>query len=155
MYCPTCGAQAQLLSFCKHCGSSLPVDATFDEDAQSEKTIGAVVWVIVGATITILGMCLGALVLMSDKAIDFRLGSFFVILAFAALLLVDGVLFWRLLQLKRGFDDARDFLRTTGGAIDLHSGVRTRALEEPPDSVQGVSESNREFEHSRNEGERR
>jgi len=110
--------------------------------------------VMVGATITILGMCLGALVLMSDKAIDFKLGSMFVVLAFAALLLVDGVLFWRLLQLKRGLDDARGFLRMNGAATELRAGVRTRALEEPLDAVHDVSQDAREFEPTSREGER-
>ena len=43
-------------------------------------------WVIVGTTITLLGMALGALVLMNNDQINERFGMAFVILTFVALL---------------------------------------------------------------------
>ena len=47
-----------------------------------ETTTDTLAWVIVGTTITLLGMSLGALVLMKNGSIDVTLGKAFVILSF-------------------------------------------------------------------------
>lgn len=74
MYCPTCGAQlAQALSYCNHCGANLGTSQVQSEAAGT--AIDTLMWVIVGTTITLLGMALGALVLMKNGAIDERLGD--------------------------------------------------------------------------------
>jgi hypothetical protein len=67
----------------------------------TEPAIDTLLWVIVGTTITLLGMALGALVLINKSEINERLGMAFVILTFVALVVSDGVLVWRLLNLKR------------------------------------------------------
>ncbi|HEU4390413.1 MAG TPA: hypothetical protein VFV34_21595, partial [Blastocatellia bacterium] len=77
--------------------------STLKSDGQGTAgtAIETLLWVIVGTTITFLGMALGALVLMNKGEIDERLGTAFVILTFVALLVSDGVLGWRLLNLNR------------------------------------------------------
>ena len=149
MYCPTCGVRlAEGLSYCKQCGGSLRTVQNADVTRTAEKTIDSLVWVIVGTTITILGMGLGALVLMRDRRIDFALGTIFVILSFAAFLLVEGVLVWRLLQLSKGSKKARASVQSTSSP-DEFANIRTNALQEPPQSVPGVTEqTTRSFERS-------
>lgn len=149
MYCPTCGSHlAEGLSYCKHCGSSLRTDQNTEESRGPDKTIDSLVWVIVGTTITILGMFLGALVLMRDGRIDFALGTVFVILSFVAFLLVESVLVWRLLQLSKGTKKLPGSVQSTPCPDEL-SDVRTNALQEPLQSVPSVTEqTTRHFEPS-------
>src|SRR5947208_9319133 len=98
MYCHTCGARlAQALSYCNHCGANL---STLKDQGQAGTAIDTLLWVIVGTTITLLGMALGALVLMNNGTINERFGMAFVILTFVALVVSDGVLVWRLLRLR-------------------------------------------------------
>ena len=102
MHCPTCGARlARALTYCNHCGANLSTFKVDGNAGKAETTTDTLVWVIVGTTITLLGMALGALVLMKEAAIHQGLGIAFVILSFVALVLVDGVLLWRLLHLNR------------------------------------------------------
>jgi hypothetical protein len=115
-----------------------------------------VIWVIVGTTITILGMCLGALVLMKDRAIDFALGTVFVILSFVAFVLVEGVLIWRLLHLNKGAKDTSGLAQEKYAHVEELDGERARALREPLESVPSVTEqTTRSFEPSYREDEQR
>ena len=138
-YCPNCGVElSQAMSYCNRCGAQLAESLNHSTPGSLETTTDTLVWVIVGTTITLLGMSLGALVLMKNGSIDVNLGKVFVILSFAALVLVEGVLLWRLLSLgnlkKQGFvqrpkDDFRkEGLKTAG------------ELSPPPDSLGTVTE---------------
>jgi len=97
-------------------------------------------WVVVGTTITILGMALGALVLINEGKIDAELGRVFVILSFVMLLMVEGILVWRLLQVnkrnqqQRGLTDSRV---KENAALD---GVESRLLSDPGEPVSTVTE---------------
>src|SRR5258708_37496021 len=103
MYCHTCGAPlAQALSYCNHCGANLNTLKVQDQAGTAATAIDTLLWVIVGTAITLLGMALGALVLMKNGAINERLGMAFVILTFVTLVVSEGVLVWRLLPLQRG-----------------------------------------------------
>jgi hypothetical protein len=103
MYCHTCGARLpQALSYCNHCGADLGTLKDQGQAGTAGTAIETLLWVIVGTTITLLGMALGALVLMNNGAINERLGTAFVIVTFVTLLVSEGVLAWRLLQLNRG-----------------------------------------------------
>jgi hypothetical protein len=96
MYCPTCGTHlAEPLSFCKQCGASLET-LTRTGDSSHAKTIETLGWVIAGTSITLLGMALGALVLIKEAKIDAGLGTIFFILSLVGFVLVEGVLLWRL-----------------------------------------------------------
>jgi hypothetical protein len=157
MYCPTCGAQlAEALSYCKHCGASLPSGKGGDQIDSAETTIDTVTWVIVGTTITILGMGLGALVLMKQGQIDAGLGSVFVMACFAALLVVDGVLVWRLLRLNKAKKEMHALVQAEAPDVEEPRPAQTRALREPGDPVPSVTEqTTHTFEPSYREGERR
>jgi hypothetical protein len=150
MYCPTCGTQlAQALSYCNHCGANLRAMKGVDEGKMPGKTVDSLIWVIVGTTITILGMCLGAMVLMKDRAIDFALGTVFVILSFAAFVVVEGILVWRLLHLNKGAKETRGLAQVKGSDAEEQDAVRTRALHEPAEPAPSITEqTTRTFESS-------
>ena len=99
-------------------------------------------------------MGLGALVLIKKGEIDAGLGSVFVIACFAAMLVVDGILVWRLLRLNKAAKESRT-LAQVPEAEELHA-PRTRALREPSEPVPSVTEqTTRTFEPLYREGERR
>jgi zinc-ribbon domain len=157
MYCPTCGAQlAEVLSFCKHCGASLPTAKGGDQIDPAETAIDTLTWVIVGTTITILGMGLGALVLMKQGQIDAGLGSIFVIACFAALWVVDAVLVWRLLRLNKANKERRTLAQAEAPKAEEPSPAQTRALRDPGEPVPSVTEqTTHTFEPSYRDRERR
>jgi hypothetical protein len=155
MYCPTCGVRlAQALSYCNHCGTNLSTLKFNGKARKAETTTDTLVWVIVGTTITLLGMALGALVLMTDKAIDERLGSAFVILSFVSLVLVEGVLLWRLLHLNRVNPKPWPLAQPKDLSTDELEPGSARALHAPAVSVPNVTEqTTRAFEPSYKNGE--
>lgn len=60
MYCATCGAQLlQPLSYCNHCGANLIAAKVPGDVGARGASVDTLVWVIVGTTITLLGMALG------------------------------------------------------------------------------------------------
>lgn len=102
MYCPSCGSQLmQSLSYCNRCGVNLQVSRISEELMPPGKNIEIVLLAGVVATITILGMILGALVLMNNGAINDKLGTAFVIVSILSLLVIDGLIAWRLLSPTR------------------------------------------------------
>jgi hypothetical protein len=118
--------------------------------------IDTLLWVIVGTTITLLGMALGALVLMNDGAINERLGMAFVILTFVALVVSDGVLVWRLLHLKRGAEEIRTDPQLNDLSTEEPDRSTARALHEPLEPVSSVTEpTTRTLEPSYDKAERR
>jgi hypothetical protein len=122
----------------------------------TEPAIDTLLWVIVGTTITLLGMALGALVLINKSEINERLGMAFVILTFVALVVSDGVLVWRLLNLKRGAKEihAAPHLNELS-SVELNPST-ARALHEHREPVSSVTEqTTRAFEPSHGKGERR
>ena len=117
--------------------------------------IDTLLWVIVGTTITLLGLALGALVLINNGDINERLGMAFVILTFVALVVADGVLVWRLLHLKRGAEKIRAVPRPNDLSNEELDPLTARALNEPLDPVSSVTEhTTRAFEPSYRKGER-
>ncbi len=144
MYCPTCAAPlAQALSYCNHCGANLSTLKEQGQAGTAATAIDTLLWVIVGTTITLLGMALGALVLMKNGAIDEGLGRAFVILTFVTLVISEAVLLWRLLHLNR---DSTDELNPS----------TARALHEPLEPVSSVIEhTTRTLEPSYDKDERR
>jgi hypothetical protein len=157
MYCQTCGGQlAQALSYCNHCGANLSPLKLQGQARAAETEVSTLVWVIVGTTITLLGMALGALVLMHDGAINERLGTVLVILTFLALVVSDGVLIWRLLQLNRRAEEMRTVPQMNELSHEKPNPVTQRALPEPLEPVSSVTEeTTRAFEPSYGKGERR
>jgi hypothetical protein len=148
MYCPECGARLErTLNYCKQCGADLTVLNADRESVNAATTTDSLVWVIVGTTITFLGMVLGAMVLMKDGSIDETLGTAFVILSFATLLFVEGILLWRLLRLNRVSQGTRRAAQFEGFDTPEMGPATERSLPEPAPSAPGVTEhTTRNFE---------
>lgn len=157
MYCPTCGARLpQPLRYCNHCGANLGTLKAQSEAKLAGTAIDTLVWVIVGTSITLLGMALGALVLMKNGAIDEGLGIPFVILSFVAVVVVEGVLVWRLLHLNRVAQDTRALTELKDLSTEELGPAPALALHEPDESVPSVTEqTTRTLEPSYREDERR
>ena len=157
MYCHTCGVRlAQALSYCNHCGANLSGLPVQDKTTTAAMAIDTLLWVIVGTTITFLGMALGALVLIKEGKIDERLGKTFVMLTFFALVVSEGVLVWRFLQLNRAAK-GMSAVPQPGDAGREEPELKTvRALNEPLEPVASVTEqTTRYFEPISRQGERR
>jgi uncharacterized paraquat-inducible protein A len=157
MYCQTCGARLeQALSYCNHCGADLGKLKVEDQAGTTAMAIDTLLWVIVGTTITLLGMALGALVLIKNGAINERLGMAFVILTFVSLVVAEGVLVWRLLHLNRGAKEIRSVSQLHDLRTEEPDPLITRALQEPLEPVSSVTEqTTRTLEPSYGKGERR
>ena len=157
MYCQTCGGQlAQPLSYCNHCGADLGTLKVQGQAGTAETAIDTLLWVIVGTTITLLGMALGALVLIKHGAINERLGMAFVILTFISLVVAEGVLVWRLLHLNRAAKETSPVSKLSDLSIEEPNSVTARALHEPLEPVSSVTEqTTRTLEPSYGKGERR
>src|SRR4030095_13763058 len=141
MYCHTCGGRLeQSLSYCNHCGANLSTLKVQDQAETAGMAIDTLLWVIVGTTITLLGMALGALVLMNNNAINERLGMAFVILTFLARVVSDGVLVWRLLHLNRGAEEIRAAPKPNDLSIEESNPLTERALQEPLEPVSSVTQ---------------
>src|SRR5678815_1505667 len=156
MYCQTCGGRlAQSLSYCNHCGANLSTLKVQGQVGTTGTAMDTLLWVIVGTTITLLGMALGALVLMSNGQINERLGMAFVILTFVAMLVSDGVLVWRLLNLHRGAKEIDGANALNELSTESSTPSTVRALDEHFEPVSSITEhTSRAFEHSYNKDER-
>jgi len=157
MYCHICGGRlAQALGYCNHCGAHLSTQKVQGQAGTASVAMDTLLWVIVGTTITLLGMALGALVLMKNGAINERLGMAFVILTFVALLVSDGVLVWRFLNLNRCAEEVSDVADLNELSSEEPNALSARALREPLEPVSSVTEqTTRAFERSYGKGERR
>jgi len=157
MFCHTCGTQlAQPLSYCNHCGADLSTLKTQDLADKTETAIDTLQWVIIGTTITLLGMALGALVLIKNGAINERLGTAFVILTFISLVVAEGVLVWRFFQLSRSAKETRTVPQLSDVIAGQSDPLITRALQEHLEPVSSVTEeTTRTLEPFYGKGERR
>ena len=148
MNCPTCGTQlAQALSYCNRCGAHLSTVKDHSESKPSGKTVDPLVWAIVATTILILGMSLGALVLMKDGKIAEGLGTAFVILCFLTLPVVEGLLAWQLLRLHKRAPEAGGTTQRGDPKTHELDAAPALSLPEPVDPVPSITEeSTRAFE---------
>lgn len=107
MYCPTCGAQlAQALSYCNRCGANLSLVKDQGGSKAPGKTIENVMGSMVSTAIPILGLILGALVLMKKGHIANELGIVFVLLSALTLLVLEGIFAGQLRRLNKGVKEA-------------------------------------------------
>ena len=157
MYCHKCGARLpQALSYCNHCGANLGTSKDQGQVGTAGTAIETLLWVIVGTTITLLGMALGALVLMKNGAINERLGTAFVILTFVALVVTEGVLMRRLLHLNRGAEEIRTLSQLNEPSAEEPDRSTARSLPEHLEPLSSVTEqTTRASEPSYRKGERR
>ena len=157
MYCQTCGVElANALSYCNKCGANLGTLKVQDQANAAATTIDTLLWVIVGTTITLLGMGLGALVLINKGEINERLGTAFVILTFVTMVVLEGVLVWRLLHLSRDTEKIRAASQPNDLSTNELNPLTARALHEPLEPVSSITEeTTRTLEPSYGKGERR
>lgn len=160
MYCPSCGIQlAQALSYCNRCGANLsPLKdlsttitpgAPLHETVPQPRTLNSLIWAIVVTTIIVLGMGLGALVLMRDGGIDQGLGRIFVILCFVTLPIIEGLLVWQLLSSNRRVKRLSGQVQEQTSSPDQLSASTARSLAEPVEPMPSVAEhTTRAFEPS-------
>ena len=168
MYCPLCGTQlAQALSYCNRCGANLsPLKDTSSstttthsapagETVPQPRTLNSLIWAIVVTTIIVLGMGLGALVLMRDGSIDEGLGRIFVILCFLTLPIIEGLLVWQLLSVNRRVKRVSVQVQEHASPQDELGATTARSLSEPGEPIPSVTEhTTRAFEPSYRSRER-
>jgi hypothetical protein len=156
MDCHKCGARlVQALNYCNHCGANLSALKVEGDAGTAGVAIDTLLSVIVGTTITLLGMALGALVLMKKGQIDGRLGTALVILTFAALVVVETLLVWRLLHLNSGARKTRAVPQLSDLETEKPAPLTGRAIHELAEPVPSVTEqTTRAFEPSYRKGER-
>jgi hypothetical protein len=136
MYCSNCGKQLpQALSYCNHCGANLKPVKGPGEITPSPTMAESLVWAIVATTITVLGMILGALVLMKDGRIPEGFGGAFVLAGLLALLGIDGIFIWRLFQVDKKIKERGDAAQRKGFNTEELSAAEARRLPAPPPSV--------------------
>lgn len=160
MYCPSCGIQlAKTLSYCNRCGANLsplkdintPITAgaPAHETVSQPRTLNSLIWAIVATTIIVLGMGLGALVLMSDGRIDEGLGRIFVILCFLTLPIIEAVLIWQLVSSNRRVKRLSDQVQEHASQPNQLGATTARALSDPGEPIPSVAEhTTRAFEPS-------
>ena len=118
----------------------MSVSKTQRQTDSREMAIDTLLWVIVGTTITLLGMALGALVLMNQGQINERLGMAFVLLTFVSLVVSDGLLVTRFLRLSRVAERKRAGSHANELSPEEPTPVTARALHEPLEPVSSVTE---------------
>ena len=148
MFCPSCGSQLmQSLSYCNRCGASLDLAKTSNETELQPKNVEIMLMAVVAATIIILGMILGALVLMKNGAIAEHLGSAFVVVSFLSMLVIDGLIVSRVISPARRADKR-------GLAAQPKELNTARGLELGPPAPTVTEQTTRSLEPSYTEDER-
>jgi hypothetical protein len=136
MYCSRCGNPLkQALSYCNRCGASLNSVKDSGETNPSPTLVESLVWAIVATTITVLGMVLGALVLMKGDRIPQGLGNAFVLAGLLALLGVDGIFIWRLFQAGKKIKERPDAAQRKDFTTEELNAAEAQSLPAPPPSV--------------------
>jgi hypothetical protein len=139
MDCPTCGAQlAQAQSYCNRCGANLSLVKGQGETKAPGKTIDNVLGSMVSTAVPILGIILGALVLMKKGHIAEGLGIAFVILSALTLLVLESIFVGQLRRLNKGVKEAGGIARPKDFKTEEEVGAR--ALGAPVEPVSSVTE---------------
>jgi len=108
MYCPSCGAALMKeMSYCNRCGLDLSVIKGSSNSKSLEKSIESIVWSIVLATATVLGIMVAVMALMKGFELRGEVVVLFMALMFLILLGINGVLIWQLLRLNSLAKEAR------------------------------------------------
>ena len=138
MHCPTCGSQlTDTLSYCNRCGANLR--AIKQQSPIKPRGVDSLVGAMVFNTIALLGMILGALVLIKGAFIGETVGMAFVFLSLLALLVIDGLLIRQLRRINKGYQERNINAQSTVSKEEIGSG-RARTLPQPVESMQSVTE---------------
>lgn len=138
--CPTCGIELlHTMSYCNRCGANLVPLKDHGEVVPQLIPINSLIWAIVVTTIVVLGMGLGALVLMRDGRIDEGLGRIFVILCFLTLPIIEGLLVWQLFSSSRRVNRFSTKVQENFSQPDQLGATTARLLSEPREPVEPIS----------------
>ena len=108
MYCPACGAAlTQEMNYCNRCGIDLSVIKGIGNSKSLEKSMESIIWSIVLATATVLGIMVAVMALMKGFELSGGVVVIFMALMFLILLGINGVLIWQLLRLNNLTKEAR------------------------------------------------
>ena len=136
MYCPSCGAAlTKEMSYCTRCGIDLSVIKGSSNSKSLEKSIESIIWSIVMATATVLGIMVAAMALMKGFKLGGEVVVLFMALMFLVLLGIDGVLIWQLLRLNSLAKEARSASQLERHEMKELGATREQALIEPRMSV--------------------
>lgn len=95
------------MSYCNRCGLDLSVIKGSSNSKSLEKSIESIVWSIVLATATVLGIMVAVMALMKGFELRGEVVVLFMALMFLTLLGINGVLIWQLLRLNSLAKEAR------------------------------------------------
>jgi uncharacterized protein (DUF983 family) len=147
MYCSSCGGsivQAQGLTFCNHCGSRLALakrdDVMKPRDINPESLVWAIVAIFVGGLAIIIGL---AAVLQNVLHLNLGLISFFLLVSFSLMTIIEATFIWRFIAGSRSRVDNESPELAATAKPELGS-VPAKALAEPLHSV--TDQTTRSFE---------
>jgi hypothetical protein len=138
MYCSTCGvAVAQGLSYCNYCGAKLNGEKGDSHIKSSELRAESLI-ISAMVALFILGLLAITVLMGVMKAVlDLNVGQIFTftLLSFLIMLLIEGVLVWRLMRRKRDTEEASDTALSKGQVTKELDAAQARMLPEPVPSV--------------------
>jgi hypothetical protein len=136
MYCPSCGAAlTKEMNYCNRCGIDLSVIKGSHNSKSLEKSIESIIWSIVIATATVLGIMVAVMALMKGFQLGGEVVVLFMALMFLILLGINGVLTWQLSRLNSLAKEARSASPLESRETIALGAKRERTLVEPRMSV--------------------
>lgn len=139
MYCSSCGASVeQGLSYCKHCGAKLNGEKGDSLKATQLRAESEALIITVMVGLFVFGLLAIAVLMGVMKAVlESNAGQIlgFTTLSFLIMLLIEGVLFWRLARRKRGAEETGDTALPKGQDTKGLDAAQARALPEAMPSV--------------------
>ena len=140
MYCSSCGvAVVQGLSYCNYCGAKLNSEKGDSLIKSSElRAESLIISAMVG--LFVLGLLAITVLMGVMKAVlNLNVGQIFAftLLSFLIMLLIEGVLIWRLLRRHRGAEERGDTALSKEHATKELDAAQARAL---PEAMQSVTE---------------
>jgi hypothetical protein len=138
MYCSTCGvAVAQGLSYCNYCGAKLNGEKGDSHIKSSELRAESLI-ISAMVALFILGLLAITVLMGVMKAVlDLNVGQIFALtlLSFLIMLLIEGVLIWRLFHRNQGTEEKDDVVLSKGQVTKELDAAQARVLPEPVQSV--------------------
>lgn len=136
MYCPSCGILlTQKLNYCNGCGANLSIGKETVTSKSLEKSIESIIYSIVGITLSLLGIMVAVMALMKGFGLSGGVVVLFMALMFITLLVIDGLLVWRLSSLSSRAKKAKGASELASHAARELENDREQVLLEPKTSV--------------------
>ncbi|HVG30234.1 MAG TPA: hypothetical protein VM864_11075 [Pyrinomonadaceae bacterium] len=123
------------MNYCNRCGIDLSVIKGSHNSKSLEKSIESIIWSIVIATATVLGIMVAVMALMKGFQLGGEVVVLFMALMFLILLGINGVLTWQLSRLNSLAKEARSASPLESRETIALGAKRERTLVEPRMSV--------------------